>query len=373
VLIVAPFPLHPEGSAAARCLLGLIRGLALQGVDAQALTADSRREAVPPPPLDIAAERAYVDYPGVWRGRRDRLLAPYSVFARGDFGRRLHELSGDFDVVHLSGISGGAMVPLTRSPALVQLDNLTMLDRDLAPPWTRQGRIDLETFRAERTTRRRARWLLANSNAVAEELGRLATHAEVRRAPLSLDPDQYSARAGLTEPVAGLIGDASWPPTANAVRRLLSGVWPLVLDRRPSSRLLLAGRGMERAAFSDLPELAGVEWLGEVESAEAFLQGLGVLLYPLGRGSGAKIKVLESMLLGLPVVTTPPGAEGIDGPQSLIVETDDGALAGATCALLEDGEARRQTGEAIRRQFDAHHAPAEAAAAVVEVYEQMTR
>jgi hypothetical protein len=350
-----------------------MRGLTSRGVDVTALTADARHQFVPPPPPDIAAERAYVDYPGVWRGRRDRLLAPYSVFARGDFGRRLGELSDGFDVVHLSGISGGAMLPLIRRPAVIQLDNLTLLDRDLAPPWTSQGRIDLETFRAERTTRRRARWLLVNSAPVAGELARLAPHAEVRRAPLSLDPVHYPGRAGLTEPVAGLIGDASWPPTANAVRRLLSGVWPRVLEQRPAARLLLAGRGMQRARFGDLPVPAGVQWLGEVASAEAFLQGLGVLLYPLGRGSGAKIKVLESMVLGLPVVTTPPGVEGIDGPHALVIETDDGALADATSALLEDGEARRRMGKAIRQQFDAHHAPAEAAAAVVEVYEQMTR
>jgi glycosyltransferase involved in cell wall biosynthesis len=354
-------------------MLGLMRGLAAHGVDARALTVDSRRHYVPPPPLDIGAESAYVEYPGVWRGRRDRLLAPYSAFARGDFGRRVRELSDDADVVHLSGISGGMMIPLIRRPVVVQLDNLTLLDRDLGPPWTHQGRIDLETLRAERTTRRRARWLLANSAPVARELARVASHAEVRRAPLSLDPAYYPGRADLTEPVAGLIGTASWPPTADAVRRLLTHVWPLVLQRRPSARLLLAGRGMDPAGFSDLPALSGVEWLGEVDSAEAFLQGLGVLLYPVGRGSGAKIKVLESMLLGLPVVTTPPGAEGIDGGDALIVETDDEALAEATCALLEDDEARRRTGEAVRRAFDAHHAPAKATTAVIEVYEQMIR
>ena len=352
-------------------MLGLMRGLALRGIDATALTVDERGHHVPPPPVDIAAERVYVDYPGVWRGRRDRLLAPYSEFARGDFGRRLGELSHDADVVHLSGIIGGVLLPLIRKPAVVQLDNLTLLDRDLAPPWTRQGRIDLETFRAERTSRRRARWILANSVPVADELTRVASHAAVRRAPLSLDPAHYPGRAGLTEPVAGLIGDGAWPPTANAVRRLLTRVWPLVLNRRPSARLLLAGRRMEQDRFTDVPALAGVEWLGEVACAEAFLQTLGVLVYPLGRGSGAKIKVLESMLLGLPVVTTPLGAEGIDGAGGLVVESDDAALAGATCVLLEDLEARRQTGEAVRQQFDAHHAPAEAAASVVRVYEQM--
>jgi len=371
VLVVVPFPLHQEGSAAARCLLGLMRGLTLHGVDARALTVNARNRHVPPPPPDLVAEAAYVDYPRVWRARHDRLLAPNSMFARGEFGRRLAELSGEVDLVHVSGIAAHAMLPLIRKPAVVQLDNATRLDRDIGLRWTHENRVGWETLRNERRTCRRARWILANSSPVAAELAREAPRAEARVAPLSLDPAHYPARAGLAEPVAGLIGTGYWPPTASAVRRLLTRVWPLVRAHTPTARLLLAGRGMERAAFADVPSPAGVEWLGPVESAEAFLQGLGVLLYPIDRGSGAKIKVLESMLLGVPVVTTPPGAEGVAGEGGLVVETDDAALAAATCDLLGDVAARRAAGEAIHRRFMAHHAPREAAAPVLRFYERI--
>ncbi len=136
-------------------------------------------------------------------------------------------------------------------------------------------------------------------------------------------------------------------------------------------RLRLAGFGMERAAFPHLPDLPGVEWHGKVESANDFLRNLGLLLYPLGRGSGAKVKVLESMALGLPIVTTPDGAEGIVGRDGLVVETDDERIADAAALLLTDAPRRQAAGAAVRRTFADHHAPAAAAAAVVELYERM--
>jgi glycosyltransferase involved in cell wall biosynthesis len=369
--VVAPFPLHPEGSAAARCLIGLMRGLALHGVDVRALTSAARGRSLPPSPADLDVERAYVEYPGTWRARLDRVVAPHSAFTRGAFGQRLAELSSESDVVHVHGIGAGAMIPKIGGRALVQLDCVTRRDRDVGRLWTREGRISLETLRAERLTLHRARWILASSVPVCEELASSAPGALVTYAPLPLDPSQYPKRADLCRPVAGLIGTARWPPTANSVDRLLTRVWPLVLRERPDAELLLAGRGMERASFPHLPSPSGVRWLGEVGSAKAFLQSLGLLLYPLERGSGAKVKVLESMLMGIPVVTTPEGAEGLAGDGGLIVEREDEALARAACHLLGDLRIRRQLGAEGHARFDAHHAPAVAASHVMNVYERI--
>jgi glycosyltransferase involved in cell wall biosynthesis len=148
-------------------------------------------------------------------------------------------------------------------------------------------------------------------------------------------------------------------------------VWPRVLERRPDARLLLAGFGMEREAFAHLPDLPGVEWRGTVPSATGFLRELGVLLYPLGRGSGAKIKVLEALALGVPVVTTPDGAEGIGGREGLVVDVEDAALADATTALLDDVAARKAAGAAAHQTFADHHAPLPATVPLLELYARM--
>jgi glycosyltransferase involved in cell wall biosynthesis len=219
--------------------------------------------------------------------------------------------------------------------------------------------------------RRRARWLLVNSAEVAEPLVSATPNAEVVVAPLALDPSHYQPRATLESSAVGLIGTARWPPTRAAVERLLAKVWPLVIERRPAARLLLAGEGMERSNFAHVREPAGVQWLGSVPSATEFLGELGALLYPLTAGSGAKIKVLEALALGIPVVTTPEGAEGLGGCGGVTVDTDDRALADAVVVLCGDSRARRAAGDAAYETFACHHAPLPAAGPVVELYERM--
>ncbi len=213
--------------------------------------------------------------------------------------------------------------------------------------------------------------MLLNSQEVADGVREAWPGAQVEVAPLSLDPAHYLPRAPLRAPVAGLIGFGWWPPTANAVERLLRRVWPIVLRSRPDARLVLAGAGMEPAEFAHLPHPAGVEWRGRVPSATDLLRELGVLLYPLTRGSGMKVKVLEALALGIPVVTTPSGAEGIAPGSGVTIERDDEALATATVKLLEDPEARSAAGAEAHAAFVRAHTPDVAAKPVLDLYERM--
>jgi glycosyltransferase involved in cell wall biosynthesis len=373
VLVVLPFPPLVEGGAAARCAIGLMRGLAAHGVDFQALAVDLRYAPAGGVPEDLPIELVRLTHPNRRRTRWLRFVKPHGLLATTPFAPLVQARAREADVVHLVELGAGSLVPLIDRPALAQIHCLTRRDRDIRPLWTHEGRAASELLRAERRVFGRARWLLANSREVAEPLAQLAPHAHVAVAPLPLDPDAYAPRARLEAPVAGLIGTAEWPPTANAVERLLTRVWPRVLERRPGAQLLLAGLGMERAAFPRVPDLRGVEWRGTVPSATAFLRELGVLLYPLGRGSGAKIKVLEALALGVPVVTTPDGAEGVGGRGGIVVETDDDALAAATTELLDDPGARAAAGDAAYATFVEHHTPALATVPVLELYERMVR
>jgi glycosyltransferase involved in cell wall biosynthesis len=111
--------------------------------------------------------------------------------------------------------------------------------------------------------------------------------------------------------------------------------------------------------------------LGEVPSASEFLRRLSVLVYPVTRGSGVKVKVLESVASGVPVVTTPAGAEGIEAGDGVIVENDSRRIAAATAALLRDEGERRQRGEAARTAFLERYAPLPATEPLVELYRRM--
>jgi glycosyltransferase involved in cell wall biosynthesis len=369
VLVVLAQPPLPEGGAPARCAVALLRGLTGHGLDVTALAARQLGAAPgdPPPDLPVDVVRVPPDPPG-WGGRLQRLQRPRGWLSRGAFGERVRQLARQADVLHLEETDTAWCNLGTTTPALLHVHYLIREDQSWPSPWDREARHFVEFILAERAATRRHRHLVASSPRVAEELERRAGRSRVPVAPLSLDPDSY-ARASLDgPPTAGIIGTASWLPTQAAVLRLVDRVWPLVRRAVPDAQLLVAGRGTSELLRSrDVP---GVSVVGEVPSAPAFLQGLSVLLYPLERGSGMKVKVLESIACGLPVVTTPLGAEGIvvDG---VTIRTDDRSLAAAAAELLSDPGARRQQGASARAAFLAGYTPAVATEPLVGLYRQI--
>jgi glycosyltransferase involved in cell wall biosynthesis len=368
-LVVLPEPPVAEGGASGRCALALLKGLAGHGVDVSALAARQHWAAAGDPPswapvtvVDVPPE------PRTTANRIESLRRPVASLARDGFGDRVREAAAGADVLHLEEVATAACSDGVRTPALVHLHYLVHRDRPFVPPWKPEFRRVLEFVRAERAAVRRHRWLVASSPFVADELRGLTRRAEVVHAPLSLDLAAYPAAPLDGPPVAGLIGSAAWPPTAAAIRRLLADLWPLILRLAPDAHLRIAGRGTD-ALVGRVPD--GVEILGAVPSAGEFLRGLSVLVYPLDRGSGMKVKVLESVASGLPVVTTPAGAEGIEAGEGIVVETEASALARAAASVLLDGAERRERGAAARAAFELRYSPAPATEPLVDLYRRM--
>jgi glycosyltransferase involved in cell wall biosynthesis len=136
----------------------------------------------------------------------------------------------------------------------------------------------------------------------------------------------------------------------------------------PEARLAVAGRGTESLGLNGLNR---VDVVGEVPSSSAFFSQLSVLLFPLERGSGMKVKVLEALACGVPVVTTPAGAEGIAPTEGVVVCTSDEELADAAARILADEAERRERGLAARCTFTEQYSPLPATAPVVELYGRM--
>jgi glycosyltransferase involved in cell wall biosynthesis len=365
-LVVLASPPLPEGGAPGRCALGLIRGLLAHGVDVRVLAA--RQHFAGEVPDDIPIELVDVRSPanGIrtipGRVRRPRgHLADY-------LGSRVRELAKSADVIHLEQAETAWCDEDAPTPSLVHLHYRIRRDRDLGPPWRSEFRFVLEHALAERSAIRRHRYLLASSPLIAEQLRREAPRAHVVQAPLTLDPSYYDP-ASLEAPIAGVIGTAEWLPTARGIRRLVRQIWPEVLHQSPQATLRIAGRGTDGLLAGEARP--GIEVLGEVPSSAAFLKGLSLLIYPLERGSGMKVKVLEAIACGLPVVTTPAGAEGLDAGDGIIVEQSDSALAHTSSRLLLDADERRERGAAARRSFLEHYSPKPATEPIVGLYAQM--
>jgi glycosyltransferase involved in cell wall biosynthesis len=370
VLVVTSTPPLAEGAPGGRCALGLLRGLVEHGVAVQALS--PRRPFDPPGAVapDLALEEVELGSPDRGFGARqvERLRRPMGELTAPSFVDRIRDLAASADIVHLEEVEAAA-TGTASAPTVAHLHYRARLDTAVAPLWRAGARAAAERALAERRAIRRHRYLLANSPKVADTLRRDGSHAEVLVVPLTLDPSLYVLAEHAGPPVAGIIGTATWPPTAAAIERLVARVWPLVRRACPDARLRIAGRGTETL---DVEGEAGVEVVGPVESSAAFLRELSCLIYPAPRGSGMKVKVLESLASGVPVLTTVHGAEGLPPSPAVVVSERDDELAAATATLLRDPVARREVGAEARGLFDARFAPGPATEPLLDLYQRMS-
>jgi len=298
----------------------------------------------------------------------DVVRRPLGHLSRGKFGERVRELAADADVLHLDQAQTAWCDRGTGVPAVVHLHYLIRLDQPRMP---RNLRLALWRFMvadAQRRVVRRHRFLIANSTAVADEIRRETPGADVTVVPLVLDPAHYRPALDGGDPVVGFIGSGRWPMTAAAAHRLVDRVWPLVRREMPEARLLVAGRNMDKLGLR--PDNS-VEIQGAVSSGAEFMRELSVLLFPPVGGSGTKVKVLEALASGLPVVTNAMGAEGVASNDGVVVAEDDETLARATVAILRDPEEQRQRGTAGLRAFEEGHTPQAVAEILVDLYSRM--
>jgi glycosyltransferase involved in cell wall biosynthesis len=137
------------------------------------------------------------------------------------------------------------------------------------------------------------------------------------------------------------------PPNVDAALWLHNDVMPLVRAQVPGVQLSLVGSNPTDAvrALAD----AGTEVTGYVTDAELArrYRQARVAVVPLRFGAGIKSKVVEALQQGLPLVTTPVGAQGLEGVEkSAGVHEDPAALAAAIVALLRDDELWRKQSHA---------------------------
>jgi len=177
--------------------------------------------------------------------------------------------------------------------------------------------------------------------------------------PNGVDLDRYAFRA---QPAAQekilFVGDLSWPPNAEGIAWFCDRVWPLVSRLRPSARVEILGRG-ERTELSriirDPP--AGAAFLGEGGDTRPHWNRAALSVVPLLAGGGTRLKILEAAACGVPVVSTPVGAEGLDLTDGLEIRlaAEPEEFASVVASLLADPDARRAQAAAARRRVETRH------------------
>ncbi|HTU91282.1 MAG TPA: glycosyltransferase [Gemmataceae bacterium] len=123
------------------------------------------------------------------------------------------------------------------------------------------------------------------------------------------------------------LGSLDWRPNLDGVSLLLEKIFPAVRAVEPSASLCLVGRNPPEALRRQVAAMPGVKLHANVPDVRPYLADCGMLVVPLRIGGGSRLKILEALASGTPVLSTRVGAEGLrleEGHDFTVVEDIDG-------------------------------------------------
>lgn len=188
----------------------------------------------------------------------------------------------------------------------------------------------------------------AKERACVEEI---APDGHVAVVPNGLDLGDYAGSFGTAEPdtliFTGVLG---YHANYDALQAFLEQVWPRIRARRPNTRLRVTGR-LDGISLNGLAADSHVEFTGYLPDIRPAIAGSWASIVPLRIGGGTRLKILEAMALGTPVISTSKGAEGLEvtPERDILIADTPAAFAGAVLRLLDDSSLRERLGANGRR------------------------
>jgi sugar transferase (PEP-CTERM/EpsH1 system associated) len=217
--------------------------------------------------------------------------------------------------------------------------------------------------------------VLAVSEHDAEVLRGLAPCSRVEVVPNGVDLERVRP-AALAEraPGAVFVGKMDYRPNVDGVRWFCRLVLPRVRERLRGFSFTIVGADPVPSVRA-LERLDGVTVTGRVADPLPYLRKSTAAVVPLRAGSGTRLKILEALAAGCPVVSTTIGAEGLavrDGTHLLLAD-DPEAFAGGVLSLALSEPLRRSLADAGRRLVESRYGWDSAVASLEDVYERLVR
>lgn len=167
------------------------------------------------------------------------------------------------------------------------------------------------------------------------------------------------------------IGALDWAPNQEGLIWFFDHCWAKIREKCPEVKFYLAGRNAPDW-FEKRIRRAGVEYLGEINDAYDFINSKAIMVVPLFSGSGMRIKIIEGMALGKPIVTTDIGTEGIPttNGENILIANDADQFVEEVVKLVNNRELANRIGKNaigfIQEKFD----NLSQAEALIEFYKQ---
>ena len=180
---------------------------------------------------------------------------------------------------------------------------------------------------------------------------------------VDLDFFSYSPPRPDDAAVVTFVGSLDWRANQDGLYWFMNDVWPLIAAARPDASFRVVGKNPPAALIGAARE-KGFDWTftGFVDDVRDHARG-AVSVIPLRAGGGTRIKAFEAMAMGVPVVSTGLGVEGLSvrNDEHYLEADEPGAFAARVVRLLDDAAERAALAERARALCEEHFSHARAA------------
>ncbi|MBK9165436.1 MAG: glycosyltransferase [Acidobacteria bacterium] len=216
--------------------------------------------------------------------------------------------------------------------------------------------------RFERQACRRFDTVVAVSKEDGEVFRSEYGHKRVKEIGTGVDTEYFTPVNGdrTTKPNIVFTGSMDWLPNSDAVMWFTKEIFPRIKQEIPEATFTVVGRD----PFPEILELAkrdpSIKVTGRVDDVRPYMREAAVFVVPIRIGGGTRLKIFEAMAMGLPVVSTTIGAEGLpvtDG-KDILLRDDPPTFSQAIVSLFVDLEYAAGLSESgsniVRRRFAWH-------------------
>ncbi|MBN2384342.1 glycosyltransferase [bacterium] len=202
----------------------------------------------------------------------------------------------------------------------------------------------------ERMIMRKVQLTIAVTREDQIKMHHLAPYARISYFPITIDTDQWQPSTDeYDRPTIIFVGTLSWHPNVDGLLWFTRDIFPLIRSMIPETQLIIVGRDPV-PEVTRLQEIKAIQLQTSVPEIAPFLKKNALFIVPLRLGGGMRVKILEALSRGMPIVTTGVGCEGLEvqNRQQLLIENKAEAFAQACAHLLSNRMEQNRLSQAGR-------------------------
>ncbi|MFZ6030197.1 MAG: glycosyltransferase family 4 protein [Chloroflexota bacterium] len=174
--------------------------------------------------------------------------------------------------------------------------------------------------------------------------------------PNGVDVDYWAQAAAQPPEAATLLfpGAMNWEPNITAALSFSEQAWPRICAAVPQARLVFAGYNPAAEVLALSQTNARIQVAANPADMRPYFSQASVMIVPILKATGTRLKILQALAAGRPVVSTPVGAEGLQltPGQDLLIAPPGESFVQAVTGLLLDGEKRAALARAGRQAVE---------------------